>query len=117
MHKVLKAFDYSHDGVTVEHLKVGEKREIRAELVEGLVSGEFLAVSKPAASPPAADTKPPVDDGKAGKNGGGKGKNAAAAAANPAGETTLDPDAKPDGGGEGEGEGEGGEGEPTAGEA
>jgi hypothetical protein len=36
--KVLKAFAYAHDGITVEHLAEGDHVEIRDELVDGLTA-------------------------------------------------------------------------------
>lgn len=36
MHKVLKPFPYSHDGIKTELLEEGAQRDIHPDLVEGL---------------------------------------------------------------------------------
>ena len=42
MHKVLKAFPYSHDGLKVEALSAGAEADIRADLVSGLEEAGFI---------------------------------------------------------------------------
>lgn len=40
--KVLKSFPYAHDGIKVEDLPEGENRDIRDELVPGLIAEGFV---------------------------------------------------------------------------
>lgn len=42
MHKILKAFPYSPDGVRVVLLVQGDKHEIRSDLVSGLKAAELI---------------------------------------------------------------------------
>ncbi|MFL7901569.1 hypothetical protein ACJ41P_10580 [Azospirillum argentinense] len=42
MHKILKGFPYSPDGVRVVPLAEGDEAEIRAELVDGLAADGFI---------------------------------------------------------------------------
>ncbi len=43
MHKILKTFPYSPDGVRVVTLGEGSEHEIRADLVEGLTAAGYIA--------------------------------------------------------------------------
>ncbi len=42
MHKVLKPFPYSHDGIKTEMLAEGAQREFQPDLVDGLVAAGLI---------------------------------------------------------------------------
>lgn len=42
MHKILKSFPYSHDGVCIVQLREGDEADFRAELVAGLMADGLI---------------------------------------------------------------------------
>lgn len=62
---ILKAFSYSHDGITIRDLVKDAEENIREDLVDGLVAEKFIkplipGARKPAAKKPAAAGAPDV---------------------------------------------------------
>ncbi|BAI71475.1 hypothetical protein AZL_008370 [Azospirillum sp. B510] len=56
MHKVLKPFPYSHDGIKTEQLAEGVQRDFRPDLVEGLEKAGLIG--PPDAKGAAKGSKP-----------------------------------------------------------
>lgn len=66
MHRVLKPFDLSRDGVTSEPVAVGDEVEIPEGLVPGLIAEGYIT------EPQAKPEKPkPAPKGEAKPDGGG----------------------------------------------
>lgn len=81
--KAIKAFSYSHDGVSVRRVAKNECVEIRDALVEGLAAAGCVERPSPKAASKPSPQDPPTgkeagSDG-APKDGGGQGPDGAGA--------------------------------------